>query len=170
MLRLHARIEDGVFFPAVETKRPGLADRFEEDHRRSAAGRPALLDLLNKAKDSDAAFEEAMAAMRRFCSGNTAHQLGEEQEINPKLPEDFTQPEAIHVVRMMAELDQPSFNGPYVAGVFSRIPDSGRAAFLTSLRMSVSAAQYEEIMKTVRGIVGDKSKQIVPVENPAMFV
>ncbi|KAI9008514.1 hypothetical protein DFJ74DRAFT_359242 [Hyaloraphidium curvatum] len=145
LMRLHAGIEDKAYFPAVNAKHPDMADRFMDDHKNSATGRPALLALLNKAPESDADFAAAMEALRKFCAGNRAHQLAEEEVINPHLPASFTRAEAREVVRAIADVDFAGFAGQYVPGISALLEPAGKAGFLKALRVSLPAHQMAAI-------------------------
>jgi hypothetical protein len=136
LMKLHARIEDAVFFPAVEAKQAGVTAKFGDDHKRSGEGRPALLALLDAGATSEEAYGAAMEALRKFCAGNRAHQLAEEEAINGLLTTAFTEPEASDVVRRIASLDAAGWGATYVPGILARLRDPQRLAFLRSLQMA----------------------------------
>ena len=170
LLKLHARVEDAVFFPSVEKKFPGIATSYADDHKRSAEGRPKLLEALDKAKESDELFEDGMSAMRKFCEGNKNHQLGEEKVINPNLP-SFSLEEQKQIVRAMAELDQESWNTTYCQGIFAHINDEKRMKFLKGLKQSISNSQFTIIMQNIRYLIESESeKLVIPVMNRSQFL
>ena len=170
LMKLHAQIEDKVYFPAVEAKHDGVTGRFSDDHKRSGEGRPQLLALLDAASEGDEQLAAAMAALRKFCDGNRAHQLAEEDVVNPLLPTTFSRDEAIDVVRRIAALDPASWNTTYVRGIVTRLPDAQRRAFLGSLKLAVPEDQYAEISATVAELMRQPETLVVPSDDPASFL
>mmetsp|Transcript_29751 Transcript_29751/g.32397 ORF Transcript_29751/g.32397 Transcript_29751/m.32397 type:complete len:252 (+) Transcript_29751:135-890(+) len=170
LLKIHARAEDTIFFPAVEKKFPGIATKYGDDHKRSAEGRPKLLEALDRAADSDELFEVGMATMRKFCEANKAHQLGEEEVINPNLP-SFPLEEQRQIIKDMAELDPDSWNSTYCCGIFARVNDEKRMKFLKGLQQSISAAQFAIIMQNIRQLIQDEpNKLVLPLLNSTPFL
>lgn len=149
MMKLHARLEDTVYFPAFNALKENVAESFSDDHKKSAEGRPKLLELLDNAVNSDEAFEEGMAALRKFCDGNRNHQQREEEVLDPLKPQ-FERSAVKDLFARLAALDEESFNVTYCNGIYSHLPPNGREQFLSALQYCVPASQYAEIMKNIQ--------------------
>lgn len=171
LMKMHATLEDGVYFPAVakQTHEPHLTVHFSGEHAAAAGARPRLLALLEKGGDGPEAYGEACTALQAYCSYNRKHQSGEEEKVNPVRDEYFTKAGAMDVVRAMAAFDAPNWNHTVVESVFARVNDDGRVAFLTSLKEAVPEQQYAEIAATVKGLLAEPELLLVPLEDASRF-
>jgi hypothetical protein len=175
LMKLHARIEDAVYFPVFNDFRPNIAGSFSQDHKNSAEGRPKLLELLNNGANSEVDFNAAMEALKKFCIGNRAHQEKEETTLDP-FKQLFKDAKVKDLFLKIAELDFESFSAIYVPGIYAHIPtDAGKQNFLKALEYVLSATQYEAIKSHLpmhattahnATFVSNPSTQVPVVETP----
>jgi hypothetical protein len=143
-MKLHARIEDAVYFPAFNAFEADIASKFSDDHKRNAEGRPTLLGLLDKAQESDEAFQEAMEALKKFCVGNRSHQENEELMLN-LLKSKFKLEDVNYLFAQITSLDATSFDEVYVPGICDNLSSEGRFKFLSALKEISPANKYADM-------------------------
>ena len=168
LLDFMAMIEEKDYFVALEKKQMGVTLPFREEQRKISSDRPQLLSLLDNAPQSDLVFMEAMDKVSLICE-MYFQQLKLKSEALYPIHKRFRFEEAAALIQQMATINTSYFNTTFVGAVFSRLEDKQRALFLSSLKGTLSPAQYKNIMQTLAVMIQNHSTLVVPIQDIRTF-
>ena len=163
-IRLHARQEEQVLFPALARKRPRLAVQFTEEHAVDLARLQIIQAEFAKAAADEEAVADLAELLRLWAASHREHLQHEERVISPALREVFRLEEATLVVRAIMEYDLPEYRSTQLRWVFQYLRSEERGVYLAMLQGCSPPEELRSMLRVVAPLVTAEERRMFQAE------
>lgn len=148
-IELHANQEDNAFYPPLEKKRPQLTAAFTHEHDAEHRAFAKLTQQLETATGTESDLQEVRSSMSDWIQQHRDHLVHEEDILMKVLPEAFTYPESVEVVRGILAYDLPEYEQFQLAWVFERLKGRQREVYLGMLKGCSPEGKFPDFEKRI---------------------